>query len=592
MRPSLSVVYLFVLAFGLVFCAPNTASAQPIVGDLNGDGFVGAQDLQIILTNWGQIVDPGDISQGDIVPDGFVGLGDLTELLLRWGNGSIPTPGGDASLGMNLSEIAYFSRELVFVDAVKSARRWVATNPNGQPFDTGGTVTTDANGWPLLQPGQSAQTLLLTDKPGAYPVGTYNVTFDGSGTLAFEFDASNAQVTGAGTMTFNVNTATDNGVLMRIVSSDPANPVTNIRVWMPTFGPGSPSAFHPDFTTKLAPFGVIRFMDWQQTNGSGVVEFVDTSNGKTFSQDNDNGVALKYMIELCNQLGADAWFCMPHKASDAFVTQFATAVRDGVPNADPDLAIPALNNDLKIYVEWSNEVWNFSFPQQAWVSQQSGANIFDEAWFEKWAEQAKKDFDIWAGVFAGNPDRLIRVAAGQQANVWVTTRLTEELDEINGEFDAIACGAYFDERHAPFHAGTTVQDIINNAINETIPNTFAGQYQNHGDLAQQLTNNLGRTIPLLAYEGGQHYTVHGNTSLPYFQAFKDVQTYDHPVLPDMYDAYTANLEAFNQGGGSLYMAFNLASKPGPFGSWGHLQFLNDSNTQAPKYRALIDFSSN
>ena len=591
MRPSARVVSLFVLAIGLLCCTPNAAKAQAIEGDLNDDGFVGAQDLQIILSNWGQIVPIGEKSRGDLFPDGFVGLTDLSFLLLSWGQGTIPTPGGDASLGMNLSEIAYFSRELVFVDAVKSARRWVRTNPNGQPFDTGGTVVTDANGWPILQPGQSAQTILLSDKPANYPAGTYTVTFDGSGTLEFDFDASNAQVTGSGTMTFNVGTATDNGILMRIETSNPANHVRNIRVWMPGYDANSPSSFHPDFTSKLAPFGVIRFMDWQQTNGSNVVEFEDMSNGKTFSLDNGDGVALKYMIELCNQLDADAWFCMPHKASDAFVTQFATAVRDGLPNADPDLAIPALEAERKIYVEWSNEVWNVSFPQQKWVTQQSGAKVFADAWFEKWAEEAKKDFDIWAGIFAANPNRLIRVAAGQQANVWVTRRLTEELDAISGDFDAIACGAYFDERHAPFNASTTPQDIIDNAYYETIPNTFAGQYQNHGDLAQQLTNNMGKTIPLLAYEGGQHYTVHGNSSRPYFQAFKDVQTYEHPVQPDMYDAYTLNLEAFNNGGGSLYMAYSFVSKPGPFGAWGHLQFQNETGTQAPKYRALLDFNS-
>ena len=592
MRPNLRVVYLFVLALSLLLCAPSHARAQTTVeGDLNGDGFVGVQDLQIILTYWGQIVTPGDLSKGDLFPDGFIGFTDLSFLLLSWGNGTIPVPGGDASLGMNLSEIAYFSRELVFVDAVKSARRWVRTNPNGQPFDTGGTVTTDAEGWPILQAGQAAQTILLSDKPANYPVGTYTVTFDGSGTLAFEFDASNAQVTGPGTMTFNVNTASDNGILMRITSSDPNNHVRNIRVWMPGFDDNSPSSFHPDFTSKLAPFGVIRFMDWQQTNGSNVVEFSDLPTGKTFSLDNGDGAALKYMIELCNQLGADAWFCMPHKASDDFVTQFATAVRDGVPNADPDLAIPALDNGLKVYVEWSNEVWNVTFPQQAWVTQQSGSKVFDPGWFQKWAEEAKRDFDIWTSVFAGQTDRLIRIAAGQQANVWVTQRLTEELIAAGGEFDAIACGAYFDERHAPFNTSTTVQDIINNAINETIPNTFALQYRNHGDLAQQLTNNLGRAIPLLAYEGGQHYTVHGNSSLPYYQAFKDVQTYEDPVLPDMYDAYTANLQAFNNGGGSLYMAYSFVSKPGPFGSWGHLQFQNQSGAEAPKYRALLDFSS-
>jgi Dockerin type I domain len=572
MRRSVGVVHCVALAVAVFCCAP--ARAQTLQGDLNADGFVGALDLQIVLTYWGQTVTPGDLSKGDVFPDGFIGLTDLSFLLLGWGQGTIPTPGGDASLGINLSEVSYFSREWVFVDAVRSARRWVSTNPNGQPFDTGQTVVTDADGWPILQAGQAAQTLLLTTKAG-YPAGRYNVTFDGSGTLAFEFDASNVQLVGPGQMTFDVNVASDNGILMRIVSSDPGDPVRNIRVWMPNFQ-NAQSSFHPLFIQKLQPFGVIRFMDWQQTNGSKLVSWSQRTTTSTFSQDNDNGVALEYMIELCNELGADAWFCMPHKADDDYVTQFATMVRD---NLDPG---------LKIYIEWSNEVWNVSFPQHKWIGQQTGAAVFSVPWFQKWASEAANDFSIWQSVFAGQTDRLTRVAAGQAANVWVTQRLT---DELAGQYDAISCAAYFDHRHAPFNAGTTVQDIIDNAINETIPNVYAGYYQDHGDLAQQRTNELGRAVALLAYEGGQHYTAAGNTSLPYFQAFKDVQTYDDPVLPDMYDAYTANLSAFDQAGGSLFMAYNYVGKQGPFGSWGHLQFQNETETVAPKYRALLDFSS-
>jgi hypothetical protein len=577
MRRHLRVIHCVALAIAVFCCAPT--QAQTIQGDLNNDGFVGALDLQIILTHWGQIVTPGDLSKGDVFPDGFVGLTDLSFLLINWGQGTIPTPGGDSSIGINLSEIAYHSREWVFVDAVRSARRWVSTDSDGVPFDTGLTVVTDANGWPILQAGQSAQTLLLTNKAG-YPAGQYTVTFDGTGTLAFEFDASNVQVTGPGTMTFDVNVASDNGILMRIVSSDPIDHVRNIRVWLPGFSSATASSFHPLFIQRLQPFGVIRFMDWQKINGSGQIEWADRTTTDTFSQDTDDGVALEYMIELCNELEADAWFCMPHQASDDYVTKFAEMVREN------------LNSELNIYVEWSNEVWNVSFPQHTWVSDQSGAGTFADNWFQTWADEAADDFAIWHTVFNGQTDRIIRVAAGQQANVWVTENLT---DKLGNQYDAISCAAYFDHRHAPFNAGTTVQDIIDNAINVTIPGDYTGYYQDHGELAQRLTNELGRPIPLLAYEGGQHYTAAGNTSLPYYQAFLDVQTYDDPVQPDMYDAYTANLQAFDQAGGALFMAYNYVGRAGSFGAWGLLQFQNEAYLNqgvAPKYRAVLDFGSN
>ncbi len=574
MKRTARVFFLMALAISVLFGTATTSRAQ-IVGDTTGDGFVGALDLQVLLNNWNQFVTPGDTSKGDIFPDGFIDTTDLNFLLQNWGQGSIPTPGGDASIGMNLNEVTYYSREWAFVDAMKTARPWVMTNPNGQPFDTGQTVPTDPNGWPILQPSQAAHTLLLTTKPG-YPAGTYTVEYDGTGSIEFEFDATNIQNTGPGTITFDVVTPSNSGILMRVIGD-----VSNVRVWMPGFV-NAPSSFHTTFVQRLQPFGVIRFMDWQQTNGSKVVEWADRTTPDDYTQDSDTGVALEYMIELCNELQADAWFCMPHRASDDFVTQFATMVRDN------------LDSNLNVYVEWSNEVWNTQFPQSKWVNDNSAGSVFSEAFFEKWAAEAANDFAIWHTVFVGQEGRIIRVAAGQQANVWVTERLTQELDENHGSpYDAIACGAYFDNRNEQFNASTTVQDIIDHAINVAIPNIMGREYKDHGDLSQQRTNEQGRSIPLLAYEGGQHYTVHGNAGAPYYQAFKDVQEYQTPgtAPKDMYDAYTANLQAFDQAGGSLFVAFNYVRNQDQFGSWGHLRFQDQSTADAPKYRALIEYSS-
>jgi dockerin type I repeat protein len=602
MRRSVRVSTFVVLAVALLCCATAPARAQTIQGDLNNDGFVGALDIQILLDHWSQSVTPGDLSQGDVFPDGFIDTTDLSFLLLNWGQGTIPTPGGDASIGMNLTEVTYYSRAWTFVDAVRTARPWVSTNTNGQPFDTKQTVEVDENGWPDLQPGQAAQTLLLTDKAGAYPEGTYNVAFDGTGTIAFEFDATNVQTPqtlGPGQMSFNVSSASKNGILMRVISNNEGDHITNIRVWMPGYEDpaGEASSFHPTFVERLQPFGVIRFMDWQHTNLKQTTEldvsydWVDRTTPNDFSQHTRRGVALEYMIELCNELDADAWFCMPHEASDDFVVNFATMVREN------------LDEDLNVYVEWSNEVWNTQFPQSKWVDEQSGKNIFADEWFWTWAEEAARDFAIWHTVFAGQTGRIKRVAAGQQANVWVTKKLVAAFDNPNPEFgdplnspyDAISCAAYFDQWKTQFDGSTTVQDIIDNAINNTIPNVYAGFYQDHGELAQRLTNEQGREIPLLAYEGGQHYTVHGIASKPYYQAFKDVQVYSTPgdTPKDMYDAYTANMQAFDQGGGSLFMAYSYVRKQDKFGFWGHLQYQDQDpeGEDAPKYRALTDFSS-
>ena len=61
-----------------------------LLGDLNGDGFVGVDDLNIVLTHWNQNVTPGDFLQGDPTGEGFVGVDDLNIILTNWNNGTPP----------------------------------------------------------------------------------------------------------------------------------------------------------------------------------------------------------------------------------------------------------------------------------------------------------------------------------------------------------------------------------------------------------------------------------------------------------------------------------------------------------------------
>jgi len=76
-----------------------------IPGDLNGDGFVGLDDLDIILQNWNQTIPPGN-PLADPTGDNFVGLADLDILLNNWnagtppGSASIPEPAGLTLLGL------------------------------------------------------------------------------------------------------------------------------------------------------------------------------------------------------------------------------------------------------------------------------------------------------------------------------------------------------------------------------------------------------------------------------------------------------------------------------------------------------------
>jgi len=75
----------------------SVAQAGLIPGDLDGDGFVGIDDLTLVLAAWNQNVPPAN-PQADPSGDGFVGIDDLTLVLGNWNAGTPPTDRADISI--------------------------------------------------------------------------------------------------------------------------------------------------------------------------------------------------------------------------------------------------------------------------------------------------------------------------------------------------------------------------------------------------------------------------------------------------------------------------------------------------------------
>jgi lysophospholipase L1-like esterase len=63
-----------------------------ILGDIDGDGFVGLTDINFVLSHWNQNVTPGDETMGELTNDGFVGIADLNIILSNWNASSPPPP--------------------------------------------------------------------------------------------------------------------------------------------------------------------------------------------------------------------------------------------------------------------------------------------------------------------------------------------------------------------------------------------------------------------------------------------------------------------------------------------------------------------
>ncbi|MEZ6191397.1 MAG: hypothetical protein R3C45_08925 [Phycisphaerales bacterium] len=68
----------------------EVVNGSALVGDLNGDGFVGIADLNLVLSNWNQTVPPAN-PLADPSGDGFVGIADLNAVLGNWNAGTPPS---------------------------------------------------------------------------------------------------------------------------------------------------------------------------------------------------------------------------------------------------------------------------------------------------------------------------------------------------------------------------------------------------------------------------------------------------------------------------------------------------------------------
>ena len=511
-------------------------------------------------------------------------------------------------VGMNLENVVDWSPAWTFTDAFQSSRPWIAqavdVASGAGRWDVGDTHPLPVNAKGEIthfetwtengrQFRHQAATLLFRDV-GNYASGTYHAQWEGKGTVSFGFDARVLSTTTGPDGIHRAELAvvpTSAGILVRIEATDPADPVRGIHVWMPdwkgksfageVWKPGAAfSPFHPLFLERLDPFSTIRFMGWQETNGSTVRGVADarpadaarqsSGPGGSPSEPKVNGVSIEQMVQLANDLDADPWFNMPPRADDGYVRAFAQTVRD------------RLEPGRKVYVEWSNEIWN-------WGWGFDGARVVDElatrpeySGLDHWqvaGREAKRDLDIWSDVFAGQTSRLVRVAAGQAANEWIVNRVASAM---GGSFDVLAIAPYIlptDQQRATYTAATTVDTIL--ADCRTAVDTAIDWTRRHKTLADTWSKTLGRPIGLVAYEGGVHLDSRGS---PAQQAFYDAS--NDRRMGDLYRQYLQGLAA---AGMSLYVDFQFTGQSGAsaWGDFAKLHAMDEPVVSAWRYAAVV-----
>jgi len=482
-------------------------------------------------------------------------------------------PNANSAVGINLSGVNYYSTEIVFIDLFKHSQTWKSQAP-GKKYGEGGTLELTQDGWvrSLAEGGQFADSIILSSINGLYPGGAYTCFYDGQGEIKFAYGTSAVEER-PGCIKVQVKPE-QNQLSLRVIKTNPQDPVRNIRFVLPGFEDTyEKQPFHPEFLKRWGKFKVIRFMDWQQTNGSRQINWSDRPRPQMQTQGGDGGVALEHIIQLANTLNADPWFCMPHLSTDDYVRQFAKMVKE------------RLGPNLKVYVEYSNECWNGIFEQARYCKEKGkelGLSDNDfQAQLRFYSRRCMQIFKIWEEVF-GDKKRLVRVLAAQSANPWTSSQVMDFEDAYKNA-DALAIAPYFGNS---LGSPKTQNDVAKWMVEQVLNACGEAIKKNNETIAAQAQEAKKRGLVLIAYEGGQHLVGYGeavdNEALE--QLFHTANR--HPRMKKLYLDYLAG---WRQAGGTMFVIFSSVGRYSKWGSWGLMEYHGQPINKAPKYEAVVEF---
>lgn len=265
-------------------------------------------------------------------------------------------------IGMGLSGIGGFTME--FTDAAKTMRSFDRTSldANGYPEKDFGVIVFD------MRP--CCPWIGSVDDPykfvPALMAGTYKLSFKGKADVTSAGDPvqffNKVYDENSNTTTLDMVVQSDKWFVnlsfsnTRRTSTGALNSgVTDIKLLRPGYHNRPNDIFRQELLNSLSHFPVIRFMDFVKTNNTNP-EFPNLTEWNTRSLPSNalfkEIAPWEYVIKLANLTGKDVWINIPVAASDDYIRQLAKLFKDSLTNAS-----------CKIYIEYSNEVWNGGFKQ-------------------------------------------------------------------------------------------------------------------------------------------------------------------------------------------------------------------------------------
>ena len=479
-------------------------------------------------------------------------------------------PPRKAPLGANIEGIADWMRSMPFADVMKSSREF------GKPDQPWVKISNlDEKGWPKEDFG----VILFAAQKGVMNLGgTYKMSFRCNGTPTIKPVASAATISNlvktGDTWTADLTPPKEFEQLM-LGFTNTNGGVRDLKIMRP--GAQPTDQFYKPFLDHVRRFTNIRYMDWGSTNGNRLEKWTDRTTPANPTYSTPKGVPYEAMIDLSNTIKADAWICIPAHADNQFVKNLA------------ELCKKRLDPSLKLYVEYSNEVWNWGFEQATYnknMAEAEGPKDPKLSWDgegSKWTWPARRIgkriaeiSDTFRAVYGPDFKTKVRPVLATQV-VWPENWLYEGMNYIahnytkpNEVIYAIAGAPYFNCEEAKNHPNVSKDEILN-ALERTVDDMPVwAKFKEH----QEVMKKYG--VKWLCYEAGP------DTFGPEHIQAKKASQFD----PRMEQILTKYWRIWRSGGGELmnYFIAGATNYDSQYGTWGLTDDL--SKTDTPKIRAI------
>ena len=529
-------------------------------------------------------------------------------------------------LGINVGDLGKLSSSIPFIDIFKISKGWYTSCEfdwgAGQPIDPDCTRKTslntreqnllhlDGNGWvrDLPSPQDSPVFTSVTSVwklSEHFPTGRYVVLFDGKGRMKITGDLRIAWQR-PGHIEFDLLSPKRN-LKLQITRTDPERTgdyIRNIRI-VPKKYENDRRVFNPDYLSRIRPMQTIRFMPWTNPRGNEAVEWQERIGIGASHYTGKKGVPAERMIDMANAINSTPWLSIPYKASDDYMRQYARMVKK------------RLRKDQKVYLEYSNEVWNVIFPSATYAARKA-----DKLWnfpYKKvkgikrrvllaanwYAKRSVEMCQIWKQEFGSQRNRVQCVVGTLFSVPWLGKEILDcplwkQANGCGRYMDAYGVGPYFGDYIAKKENRDTIKSWLHDrdgGLSRLFEEIMEGGQIKKGPkggamqlVQEQMQANKKNAdkyrLPMVAYEAGQHlirfdppHTVKEPEVLNLFMSAQR-----DPRMKAAYDKY---LHTWASNGGGLMLHFYGIGEPEPKNFFGMLEYLHQPST--PKYAALLDY---